>query len=109
MICTFCYNKGIPAPHNHTVRHWTMPNRPIICPELLSTKCVNCNLMGHTVLYCPTKNTKLESPQQRKDNTAKNQKNNEHSEHFKNNKKRELELLQQYEDNTPKYQKYQSN
>jgi Pyruvate/2-oxoacid:ferredoxin oxidoreductase delta subunit len=55
MICTFCHNKGIPAPHNHTVRHWTMPNRPIICPELLSTKCINCNLMGHTVLYCPTK------------------------------------------------------
>jgi hypothetical protein len=58
MICTFCYNKGIPAPHNHSVRHWTMPNRPIICPELLATQCSNCNMMGHTKLYCPTKNTK---------------------------------------------------
>ena len=108
MICTFCYNKGIPAPHNHTVRHWTMPNRPIICPQLLATKCINCNLMGHTVLYCPTKNNKkeVESLHQCEDNTPKYQKNNED---FKNNKKREVGLLQQYEDNTPKYQKYQSN
>ena len=73
MICTFCYNKGIPAPHNHSVRHWTLPNRPIICPELLATQCSNCNLMGHTRLYCPTK----------KDNTNTNTNTN-------NNNKREL-------------------
>jgi hypothetical protein len=85
MICTFCHNKGIPAPHNHTVRHWTMPNRPIICPELLSTKCINCNLMGHTVLYCPTKKS--------------NQTDDE-----KNNKKRDLEFLG-CPDKKSKYQK----
>lgn len=84
MICTFCHNKGIPAPHNHTVRHWTMPNRPIICPELLSTKCINCNLMGHTVLYCPTK----------KSNPS----------NASNPNKRGIESLQ-YLDNHSKYQK----
>jgi hypothetical protein len=88
MICTFCHNKGIPAPHNHTVRHWTMPNRPIICPELLSTKCVNCNLMGHTVLYCPTKKS--------------NQTNNNDDE--KNNKKRNFDFLD-CSDKKSKYQK----
>jgi hypothetical protein len=88
MICTFCHNKGIPAPHNHTVRHWTMPNRPIICPELLSTKCVNCGLMGHTVLYCPTKKS--------------NQTNNNNDE--KNNKKRNFDFLD-CSDKKLKYQK----
>lgn len=88
MICTFCYNKGIPAPHNHSVRHWTMPNRPIICPELLSTQCGNCGLMGHTKLYCPTKKNNLEDNRDNKDN-----------------KKRHLEALQQHEENTAKYQK----
>jgi len=83
MICTFCHNKGIPAPHNHTVRHWTMPNRPIICPELLSTKCINCNLMGHTVLYCPIKKSNQPNPS--------------------NPNKRGLET--QYEENYSKYQK----
>ena len=29
-ICTFCTNKGIPGPHNHTVRLWTHPDKPII-------------------------------------------------------------------------------
>ena len=86
MICTFCHNKGIPAPHNHTVRHWTMPNRPIICPELLSTKCVNCNLMGHTVLYCPTKKS--------------NHTNNDDEK----NKKRNFDFLD-CEDKKSKYQK----
>jgi hypothetical protein len=89
MICTFCHNKGIPAPHNHTVRHWTMPNRPIICPELLSTKCVNCGLMGHTVLYCPTK----------KSNQTNNNNNDE-----KNNKKRNFDFLD-CSDKKSKYQK----
>jgi hypothetical protein len=91
MICTFCHNKGIPAPHNHTVRHWTMPNRPIICPELLSTKCINCNLMGHTVLYCPTK----------KSNHTNNDDDNDYDE--KNNKKRNFDFL----DCTDKKSKYQ--
>ena len=61
MLCTFCHNKGIPPPHTHSVRHWILPNKPIICPELLSTKCSTCNLMGHTKLYCPNKIEKRET------------------------------------------------
>ena len=63
MLCTFCHNKGIPPPHNHSVRHWILPNKPIICPELLSTKCSTCNLMGHTKLYCPNKTNTIETIQ----------------------------------------------
>ena len=55
MVCTFCKNKGIPTPHNHTVRNWTLPNKPIICPQLLSTQCTYCKLFGHTRQYCPVK------------------------------------------------------
>ena len=55
MLCTFCKNKGIPGPHNHTVRNWTLPEKPIICPHLLSTKCTFCNNIGHTKQYCSIK------------------------------------------------------
>ena len=30
MVCTFCRNKGIPLPHNHTVRNWTLPDKPVV-------------------------------------------------------------------------------
>jgi hypothetical protein len=52
MICTFCKNKGIQGPHNHTVRNWTLPNKPIICPNLLSNTCTFCKNNGHTRQYC---------------------------------------------------------
>ena len=55
MICTFCKNKGIPGPHNHTVRNWTLPHKPVICPHLLATQCTYCKLFGHTRQYCPVK------------------------------------------------------
>tara|TARA_B100001093_G_C26737955_1_gene975318 strand:+ start:67 stop:330 length:264 start_codon:yes stop_codon:yes gene_type:complete len=53
-ICTFCLNKGIRGPHNHTVRKWTEPGRPIICPNLLKNVCPVCKQTGHTKQYCPT-------------------------------------------------------
>ena len=53
MVCTFCRNKGIPGPHNHTVRNWTLPDKPIICPQLLATQCTFCEVIGHTKQYCP--------------------------------------------------------
>ena len=53
MICTFCKNKGIPSPHNHTVRQWILPNKPIICPNLLNNICPLCKTKGHTSQYCP--------------------------------------------------------
>ncbi len=55
MLCTFCKNKGIPGPHNHTVRNWTLSDKPIICPQLLSTRCTFCNNIGHTQQYCSIK------------------------------------------------------
>ena len=57
MVCTFCKNKGIPTPHNHTVRNWTLPDKPIICPVLLATQCTYCKTYGHTRQYCPIRNT----------------------------------------------------
>lgn len=57
MVCNFCKNKGIPTPHNHTVRNWTLPDKPIICPTLLVTQCTYCKTNGHTRQYCPIRNT----------------------------------------------------
>ena len=56
MVCTFCRNKGIPMPHNHTVRNWTLPDKPVICPVLLNTECTYCKIKGHTRQYCPIRN-----------------------------------------------------
>ena len=74
MLCTFCHNKGIPPPHTHSVRHWILPNKPIICPELLSTKCCLCNLMGHTKLYCPNKTNTIETNKTNQKTIQTNQK-----------------------------------
>ena len=57
MVCTFCKNKGIPTPHNHTVRNWTLSDKPVICPVLLATECTYCKTKGHTRQYCPIRNT----------------------------------------------------
>lgn len=57
MVCTFCKNKGIPTPHNHTVRNWTLSDKPVICPVLLATECTYCKTNGHTRQYCPIRNT----------------------------------------------------
>jgi hypothetical protein len=81
MICTFCKNKGILPPHNHTVRNWTLPDRPIICPQLLSTQCSFCNKNGHTKQYCPMRHSFIK---------YSNQTNHENIE---NNLKRQLEQI----------------
>jgi len=57
MVCTFCKNKRIPTPHNHTVRNWTLSDKPVICPVLLATECTYCKTKGHTRQYCPIRNT----------------------------------------------------
>ena len=94
MVCTFCKNKGIPTPHNHTVRNWTLPNKPIICPQLLSTQCTYCKLFGHTRQYCPVKHaeTKCNTMDMLIDET-------------KNNLKRELDFESESESITNKAQK----
>ncbi len=77
MVCTFCKNKGIPSPHNHTVRNWTLPNKPVICPNLLASQCTYCKMNGHTKQYCPIKKSLNKSS----DNTIQ-----------ENNLKRELHI-----------------
>lgn len=52
MICSFCLKKGIPGPHNHTIRNWSSKEKEIICPELLSNVCRYCGVFGHTKQYC---------------------------------------------------------
>jgi hypothetical protein len=54
-VCTFCAKKGIHPPHNHTVRNWKLSDKPIICPELLSTICTYCHIAGHTQQYCSSR------------------------------------------------------
>jgi len=51
--CTFCFKKGVPLPHTHTLRAWKEKDKPICCPELLSTICNYCKKSGHTPQYCP--------------------------------------------------------
>ena len=50
--CSFCLNKGITGPHDHTIRDFTAVGSPIICPELLNINCTYCKNKGHTVNYC---------------------------------------------------------
>jgi hypothetical protein len=56
-VCRFCVKKGIPLPHNHTVRNWKLAGKPIICPELLANICTSCSQAGHTRQYCPLRLT----------------------------------------------------
>ena len=50
--CIFCSNKGIPLPHNHTIRDFSKKSNPIICPQLLNITCNYCKKKGHTKNYC---------------------------------------------------------
>ena len=52
MMCSFCSNKGIVEPHNHTIRDFTKKGSPIMCPQLLRIQCNYCKEKGHTVKYC---------------------------------------------------------
>lgn len=52
MLCVFCQKKGISPPHNHTIRDFSKKNSPIICPQLLNTRCTYCKKVGHTKHYC---------------------------------------------------------
>lgn len=51
--CAFCFKKGIPLPHSHTVRDFTKSDHPVICPLLLANACTYCKKKGHTKNYCP--------------------------------------------------------
>jgi len=60
-ICSFCYNKGIVGPYDHTIRDFTKKTKPITCPQLLSIQCAYCHENGHTVKYCNVLKTKKTS------------------------------------------------
>lgn len=44
-------------PTDHYVRKTRDPKSPVICPELLKTRCPECGKLGHTKLYCVNKMT----------------------------------------------------
>lgn len=50
--CAFCYNLGIPKPHNHMIRDVSKSDKPITCPKLLEIECGYCHEKGHTTKYC---------------------------------------------------------
>ncbi len=52
MFCSFCLQKGIPTPHNRTIRNWSSKEKEIICRHLLSNACTYCGVLGHTKQYC---------------------------------------------------------
>jgi hypothetical protein len=63
MMCTFCRNKGIILPHDHSIRDFTKKGSPIICPQLLTLQCKYCKEKGHTVKYCKIlKEKKINKP-----------------------------------------------
>ena len=57
-ICKYCLNLGIELPHNHTIRNFSLPTKPLICPKLLANKCSYCHEIGHTKNYCNVLNKK---------------------------------------------------
>ena len=44
-------------PVDHYLRKTRDPNSPVVCPELLKTKCPECGIYGHTKFYCLNKMT----------------------------------------------------
>lgn len=49
------------VPVDHYLRKTRDPNSPVVCPELLKTKCSECGINGHTKFYCLNKMTSWRS------------------------------------------------
>lgn len=49
------------VPVDHYLRKTRDPNSPVVCPELLKTKCSECGVYGHTKFYCLNKMTSWRS------------------------------------------------
>lgn len=69
MNCSFCLSCGIDAPHDHYLRDKFTGQT--CCPKLLATQCRNCNVFGHTPIYCPElqeqrRNIRIQASNQRK-------------------------------------------
>jgi hypothetical protein len=54
-FCKVCCDAGLPADKykSHYVKDQPGPNGKVVCPTLLSQKCLICGVPGHTTRYCP--------------------------------------------------------
>ena len=54
-FCKVCCDAGLPADkyNSHYVKDQPGPNGKVVCPTLLSQKCLICGVPGHTTRYCP--------------------------------------------------------
>ena len=54
-FCKVCYDAGLPTEKftSHFVKDQPGPNGKVVCPTLLSQKCLICGIPGHTSSYCP--------------------------------------------------------
>ena len=54
-FCKVCYDAGLPVADytDHFVKDQPGPDGKVVCPTLLSQKCLTCGLPGHTSSYCP--------------------------------------------------------
>jgi hypothetical protein len=50
-----CCDAGLPADkyNSHYVKDQPGPNGKVVCPTLLSQRCLICRVPGHTTRYCP--------------------------------------------------------
>ena len=55
--CAVCQSAGKPEEvyTSHFVRESPDPKSKVICPTLLSQKCLHCGNQGHTTSYCSLK------------------------------------------------------
>ena len=53
-FCKVCSDAGLPADKykSHYVKDQPGPNGKVVCPTLLSQKCLICGVPGHTTRYC---------------------------------------------------------
>ena len=54
-FCKVCCDAGLPADkyNSHYVKDQPGPNGKVVCPTLLSQRCLICGVPGHTTRYCP--------------------------------------------------------
>jgi hypothetical protein len=53
-FCKVCYDAGLPVSDytDHFVKDQPGPSGKVVCPTLLSQKCLICGVAGHTSSYC---------------------------------------------------------